>query len=204
MLQRLGDALPHLPDGLDLRGLRGHGAVVHKAALHGVLEEGMQLLLVVARVRARGLDEHIEGRLTLQWARNASPLVQHRNALAVQELVGAQDLAQLPLGLLEELEHILEGGAGQERHILRLRQRRAGDRQLGDDAQGALRADHELPQVGAGVVFPHLRHRVDDGAVRQDELSTQDSAVQRTVAQEPQATGVRGDVAANLARALGA
>ena len=41
----LRDALAHLPDLLDLGGLRGHGAIHDEAALHGVLEERVQLLL---------------------------------------------------------------------------------------------------------------------------------------------------------------
>ena len=43
---------------------------------------------------------------------------------------------------------------------------------LGDDAEAALRADEHLFQVEAGVVLPHVGHRVEDRAVRKDLRDT--------------------------------
>ena len=80
----------------------------------------------------------------------------------------------------------------------------AGGGGLGDDSQGALRADEELLEIVAGVVLAEGGERVEDAAVGEDGLDAQDGAVQAAVAQQAQPAGVGGDVAADLAAALGA
>ena len=85
------------------------------------------------------------------------------------------------------------------------RQGRAGrGAGLGDDAQGALRADEELLEVVAGVVLAEGGEGVEDAAVGEHRLQAQHRAVQAAVAQQAQAARVGGHVAAQLAAALGA
>ena len=80
----------------------------------------------------------------------------------------------------------------------------AEDRDGGDDADCAFCADEELFEVVAGVVFAEGGEVVEDGAVREDGLDAEDVAMEAAVAEEAEAAGVGGDVAADVAGAFGA
>ncbi len=74
----------------------------------------------------------------------------------------------------------------------------------GDDAEGALGADEELFEVGAGVVLAERREAVPEGAVGEHDLEPEDLVAHHAVAQHVDAAGVGGDDAADLGRALAA
>mmetsp|Transcript_2987 Transcript_2987/g.7236 ORF Transcript_2987/g.7236 Transcript_2987/m.7236 type:complete len:233 (-) Transcript_2987:452-1150(-) len=164
----------------------------------------MQLLLIVGGVRAGRLDEHVEWHLRLERVTNARPLGQHLDALLIKKLIGAQDLAQVLLRLLEQLEHALKVGARQEGDVFCDWHWWACDGKFGDDAERTLGTDDQLPQVGTGVVLPHLRERIHNCTVSHDELRAKDAAMQGAVTQQAKTPRVGGDVAADLTGALGA
>ena len=72
-----------------------------------------------------------------------------------------------------------------------------------DDAQRALRADQQVAQVVAGVVFAQARQAVPDLALGRDHLQAQAQVARIAVAQHLGATGVGAQVAAYGATALG-
>jgi hypothetical protein len=73
------------------------------------------------------------------------------------------------------------------------------DDRLGDDAEGALAADHELLEVVAGDVLGELAAEPDDLAGGGDELQAEDVAAGDAVLDGLAAAGVLRDVAADLA-----
>ncbi|CRK12468.1 hypothetical protein BN1708_010508 [Verticillium longisporum] len=202
--EALGDALAPAPEGLGLRLVLREHTVRDDLVRHDVLEELFQLLVVVVAVGPARLDEAVERVLVLEGPLGVAPHPVHELlAAGVHELKGRQNLRQLALGRLERLLHLVERLEAEEGDVDGARALRADDGHLGDDADGALAADEELLEVVARVVLAQRAEVLDDGAVGQDGLEAEDVAVQAAVAQQTQAAGVGGHVAADVARALG-
>ncbi len=71
----------------------------------------------------------------------------------------------------------------------------------GDEAEGAFRADEDLLQVVARIVLQHLVERGDDGPVGQHGLEAQHLLARHAVADDADAAGIGGEIAADLAGA---
>mmetsp|Transcript_16768 Transcript_16768/g.48602 ORF Transcript_16768/g.48602 Transcript_16768/m.48602 type:complete len:398 (-) Transcript_16768:371-1564(-) len=203
--QGLGDALADAPDALHLHRVRGEGAVGHLPPLHHRLEESVELFRVVFLVASAHFDEHVEGRAGLERvARPVQVLQSQVQRLVVEELHGGEDLREVALSLLEDGEHRLVRVHGEVGQLHARRQLGEGERDARDNAECALRPDEELLEVVPRIVFLESVEVIDDRAVSEDRLDAKHRAVQRAVAQEAQAARVGGNVAANVARALGA
>ena len=97
---------------------------------------------------------------------------------------------------------LVEGGeGGQDRgRVGQQRVEAAGD--LGDQAEGALRADHQLGEVVAGGGLHDLAAGAQDLARGQHQLQAQHLVAGHAVLDRPHAAGVGGHVAAQGAAAL--
>ncbi len=83
-----------------------------------------------------------------------------------------------------------------------VRQRRQPHPDLGDDPERALAADQQLGQVETGDPLDGAPPGLDHGAVRHHDLETEDVVAGHPVLDAAEATGVRGDVAADRAEGL--
>ena len=125
------------------------------------------------------------------------------SSVLTYELTGGEDLPQLSLALPEGPEHGLEGGEGEQGQVDGAGPGGAGETDPGHQAQRALAPDHEVLQVVASVVLLHGGETVQDLTAGQDGLHPEDGAVQAAVPQQPQTSGVGGDVPSDVAAALG-
>src|SRR5262249_54048345 len=107
---------------------------------------------------------------------------------------GADDVADRVGGVVHGLEDA-------QQRAVSLRVARDADPDLGDDAEGALRADDDAGQVVAGVVLGRAAG-LDDLAVGQDDLHAQDVVDRDAVLEGVRPAGVGGDVAADGTRPL--
>ena len=105
-------------------------------------------------------------------------------------------------GLAEEAQDAGDIAHAEEHHRRDARQSRQLERRLGDDAERALAADEELPQVQPGVVLLQRTASAKDLAVREDDLEAEDPLAREAVANDLHAARVGGDVAADSARSL--
>ena len=125
-------------------------------------------------------------------------------ARAVHELERVEHVAEARSGVAEHGDARGEIGRGDERDVDARGEARGEERHLGHHAEGALRADEELLEVVSGVILAQDAEEVEDGAVGEHRLDAEDAAVEGSVAEEAEAAGVGGDVAADLTLALGA
>lgn len=200
----LGDAFAPGPEGADLRFVLREHAVGDDALAHDVLEKTLQFLAVVLGVGAARLDETVEGMSTFQRPLVLRDAVDEVLALRIHEFEGGEDLRELGLRFAEGELHFLEAFEAEEGDVQGFGALGAEDGDGGDDADGAFAADEELLEVVAGVVFAEFGEVVEDGAVGKDGFDAEDVAVQAAVAEEAEAPGVGGDVAADVAGAFGA
>lgn len=202
VLAGLGDALAAGPQVLRLCLVLGDHAVCNDLLGHNVLEEGGQLLAVVVRVRAGGLDQAVEGVLVGEGEGFARRTDVELLRFGVHELEGGENLGELALGFAEGFLDVLVGGQAEVGDVDGGGALRAVDGNSGDDANGALATNEELLDVVAGVVLAELGQVVHDGAVRENSLQTEDSAVKRSVAEETQTTSIGRNIATNVAGTL--
>ena len=95
----------------------------------------------------------------------------------------------LPAGL----EPGIEGGEAEGPATLRRWERVDTKTRLGNDAEGALTADEELGQIGAGGGAGTVPFRADDPAVGQDDLETQHHVLYLSVASRVLAGAATGE-----------
>ena len=95
------------PD-LDLGAAGRHRAVLHEPGAEGRVEEPLQLLRVVVRVRPGRLDEHVEGRVALQRPPQPQVVAGAEQGLSVQELERREDLAERGASEREDAKHVGE------------------------------------------------------------------------------------------------
>mmetsp|Transcript_5787 Transcript_5787/g.16258 ORF Transcript_5787/g.16258 Transcript_5787/m.16258 type:complete len:225 (+) Transcript_5787:1115-1789(+) len=122
----------------------------------------------------------------------------------VEELTRREHLAKACPGLLEDALDGLEGRDGKERHLNRRWRWGAEDADACHHPESPLGPYEQLLHVVAGVVLAQSLQGVKDSAVRKHHLQAKDTAVQGAIPKQSQATCICGDVASNLAAALGA
>mmetsp|Transcript_95250 Transcript_95250/g.308491 ORF Transcript_95250/g.308491 Transcript_95250/m.308491 type:complete len:218 (-) Transcript_95250:798-1451(-) len=158
----VADPFPEPPDGLGLHRVLGHHTILHDRslalafALHGRLEEAVQLFRIVVLVRAGGFDEHVERILGLQGISDAcaSLALQHEvDGMTIGKLNCRENLAEFAAREREGPLHLFEAPAAKKCHIDSLRSRWHKQRQTCDDTQRPLRSDEELRQAVPGVVL---------------------------------------------------
>ena len=112
-----------------------------------------------------------------------------------------QDRSKLRLGAAQQRDHVIVGAQRAQCRGDFARRRMQPEHGAGDDAKGSFRADEQLLQIVAGIVLQHAVHRRDDGAVGQDRFEPQHLFARHAVADHPDAAGIGGEIAADLAGA---
>ena len=108
---------------------------------------------------------------------------------------------RLALRAAQQRHDIVEAGERAERGGDLARRRMEPQHGAGDEAERAFRADEDLLQVIARIVLQHLVERGDDGAVGQHGLESQHLLARHAVADDADAAGIGGEIAADLAGA---
>ena len=106
------------------------------------------------------------------------------------------------MGQPQQLNGGLQRWHGGERGELRHRQGIEFHRGRSDDTQGAFRANHQVAQVVAGVVFAQARQTIPDFTLRGDHFQAETQLTGVAVAHHLRATGVRPQIATDGATAL--
>ena len=213
-LHRFQRALAHGPEIRPLRvRLRDH-RILDKAGLEGVGKDRFQQRR--QRHRAVGPGGRILGprRAELHQHRQLRRLVEDRADMVEilhRQLVHqlADQLERLDLAAAARLRHVhqlqrrldvahLDHGGG--KGVRRGHQLQAGG---GDDAERALRADHQVDQVIAGVVLLQRRQQIHHLAGGGDHLQPQAQRPRAAVTHNVQPAGIGAERAADLRRALG-
>ena len=119
------------------------------------------------------------------------------------DLKAGQTRAQVLVGQAQQLHRRFQRGHGGKGRKLRGGQGVELHDGAGNDAQRALRPDHQVAQVVAGVVLAQARQAVPDIALRRYHFQPQAQLARVAVAHDLRAASVGAQVAANGAAALG-
>mmetsp|Transcript_14291 Transcript_14291/g.37520 ORF Transcript_14291/g.37520 Transcript_14291/m.37520 type:complete len:209 (+) Transcript_14291:897-1523(+) len=121
---------------------------------------------------------------------------------AIEPLARAEHLAKGRLGCGHDRTRRSEIARRKERNLPPSWCSRERQRDLSDHAEGALRPDEELLQVGPGIVLTHARAETQHAPAPVHDGQRQHVRAERSMPHEPHAARMRRQVAANLARAL--
>ena len=102
----------------------------------------------------------------------------------------------------EDLQHRLEARDSEDTHLHIARRRRQTQGRPRHDAQGSFGADKQLAQVISGVVLTQPRVHIEHFATGQDDLDTKHLFAHAAKPDKLHASGIGGDIAADLATAL--
>ena len=198
--QRIRDVLAQAPEIAGLgRVLRQH-AVAHQTRFaQGV--EYLQGLLQVVLARDLHFDQGVTGRRGGEGSRQAVARHHPGQGGFGKEFTGGET-ALAPKGG-EDRGQRREGGRAQHQHGRGRRWWSQCEGGRADHAQGAFRADEELAQIVAAVVLDEAPAEFEQFARARHHRQTQHPVAGHAVAQHPDAAGVGGDVAADLARSRG-
>ena len=197
--EALADPLAQRPQRSALRAVLRHGAVRDELAL----EERREPAVERRAVGRLDLEQHVVRRVAAE-GRPELPVALHAGqALVGEELVGHHREGAVLAHVAEEAQHRGEVGHSEQEDVELAGQARELERRLGDDAERALAADEELPQVEAGVVLLERAVELQDVSRRGDDLQAEHPLPRQPVADDLHATRVGGDVPAHLAGPLG-
>ena len=149
------------------------------------------------------LDEHRPRRRTDRLAQLREVLADERERCVVHDLEAGEPGTETLVRVSEQLDR---RGERRQRRLRRhrcARPRVQPQRGGGDDRERAFAADDEVAQVVAGVVLAQAAEAVPDAAVGRDRLDAEAELARVAVAQDLRAAGVRREVAADRAAALG-
>ena len=178
---------------------------IQRAGLLGDLAELDELLVELVLVGADERDEQRRADVGVLHAlgegRDAGEGGGRRDDIRVHELDGLRiEVREL------DVRHELDAGVDvRERDEAadvadRIRDELHGH--LGDDAERALGADHQVQQAVAGAGLADGLAELDDAAVREHDREREDIVARDAVLHRAHAAGVRGDVAADRRRLL--
>lgn len=129
--------------------------------------------------------------------------------LLVPELESGENLAQVLLGLGEDLLDSLVGLCREHRHVHGFGAAGAQNGHGRDDAKRSLRTDEQLLEIEASlsaassirptsVVFAQSLEAIPNCAVSHNDLQTKNGAVQRSIAKQTKTTGISSDIATDV------
>ena len=183
----------------------GHQGVGDAAFFQGLFEQALELAAGVAvGLGVRVFQHHTIGRAFVK----RHPLLrevlddQTQRKLA-HHLKAGQPRAQVPVGQAQQVDRRLQRGHGRQRRQLRLGQRVQLHGGRRNDAQCALRADKQVPQVVAGVVLAQAGQAAPDLALGGHDFQAQTQLAGIAIAHYLGAPGIGAQIAADGATALG-
>mmetsp|Transcript_50043 Transcript_50043/g.116922 ORF Transcript_50043/g.116922 Transcript_50043/m.116922 type:complete len:203 (-) Transcript_50043:388-996(-) len=156
-------------------------------------------------IGSRGLYQDIEGVLLFKrvtYACSSLFLQDEVDCCPVAEFHCRKHFTQVTSRQTKGLLYLLKVFAAEEGYVHALRTHRHQNSQSGDDTECPFRADEQLRERVAGVVFPQGAKGVDNSSICKDCFNSKDVSTQRAISQVSQTTSVCGRIATNCARAL--
>ncbi len=205
MLLVFGKRLSQMPEGGRLLVAGGDGGILDfahfQSGFHDFQQQRLQLRV---RLGAREFHEGVGCVLPRERiARTRRMAGDNLKAKTGDDLEGGEPIARALPQAGEERNDLRRSSRAHKGRGARLRQREELQHGFRDDAECALRADEEVLQVIARIVLAQGRKPVPDRAIGQHHFQAEHEIARVAIAQNRRATGIRRDVPADGAGALG-